>query len=483
MSYHQCNVLACIAALCAVLFASCALRLSTPLPAAQVECALLRHIRLSVLYLADALIERLIAPEQALFQMLFGSLNQALLYHLVEHNIVDIVQQAGVTGASCQYVIEHVQQSSSSLQSTKDLLASTATPMCRMLEAAASIGILHRIEQRYTLSRIGSLLLAHNDALSLRSWALLHGRTELFLQPWRALGKHIPHAIDGTRTDDADFYRKLHDNRHLFDEAMAEFTRLQFASIVQHAQLDTWFQSCSAICDVGGGQGTLLLLLLQRMARSNDVQHSAQQQQQQQQHDHDGTVVAATPPRMLLVDMDPEALQQAQHQANSLHWTARQFGTLQWNMFDDPARGNTSGTHPSSNIESTESEQSQANTTQQQQQQQQQQLATCDCVILKGITSDLTDQQLAQTLHNLHRVSAHNSSLLVLDHFLDRQAHDLHTLRFIRAMDLLMLSLFGAASRQRYMHELLDIAQGAGWSTVALASTLQSPLSAVIVGK
>jgi O-methyltransferase/methyltransferase family protein len=114
---------------------------------------------------------------------------------------------------------------------------------------------------RYRNTRI-SARLAGSDPASMRAWTRFYGA------PWHvAIWNELGHAV---RTGDAaatvafgrPFWAQLTehdlDAGAVFDAAMADASRLQ-ADLVTH---EHDFSSCRAVCDVGGGTGTLLAGIL-----------------------------------------------------------------------------------------------------------------------------------------------------------------------------------------------------------------------------
>jgi orsellinic acid C2-O-methyltransferase len=146
-------------------------------------------------------------------------------------------------------------------QSSASLAQATgahAPSLHRLLRALVTIEIVwEREDGDFALLPMGALLRS-DAATSLRSWAILVGRTQ-----WQAWG----HLLDSVKTGESA--RKLladtEGSRHLaqhpatvFNQAMVELNRLIAPAVVQAYD----FTGLRRIIDVGGGHGELLVAIL-----------------------------------------------------------------------------------------------------------------------------------------------------------------------------------------------------------------------------
>ena len=437
-------------------------------------------IKLALLRVAARIVAWLEPPEFRLHRLLFGSMHHGVVYQWAELDLARVIDQAGEVGATCEQVFDAALVALDALELPSERL-SRIDAVCRLLKASAYLGLvewhsteaLHVDEQgsrvttrsfesRFTLTNVGRLLLPSSSSSSnvngnvkptpsLHSWALLSGRAELAQQSWHGLEREFRGDASGATRVEA-FYRTLEANRALFDRSMDEFTVLQLASVTGSHDVARWLSTCSTVCDVGGGHGTLVHWLLARgLVRQQAV----------------------------VVDIDASALARAEQRLEAAGFGSR-ARTLQWDMFD--ALSSEFDASSSANPSVTQSATRHA-------------LQACECVLMKGITSDWNDQRLELALHNVRRLAADGAArLLVLDHFLvdDDSANGARTTlvdastpytadSFTRSMDLLMMSLFGRGSRQRTKSEFVALAQRAGWQgyTGAFEAHWQAPLQVV----
>ena len=85
-------------------------------------------------------------------------------------------------------------------------------------------------------------------------------------------------------------------------------------------------------------------------------------------------------------------------------------------------------------------------------------LIPCEVIILKGITSDYSNIQFSSIL-NVTSNSFPGVPILLIDHFLVPQtSSNKRQVQFLYQMDVMMMALFGEASRQRSPDEVIAIA-------------------------
>jgi len=186
---------------------------------------------------------------------------------------------------------------------------------------------------------------------------------------------------------------------------MAEFTRLQLPSIL--FAYPRWV-GCAHVCDIGGGSGLFLSGLLEYFI------------------DMKGTVI----------DLSQQAVDEAIDRFRASNISNRAHAIVRDATTCAPETTPTSACTVDTRT-------------------------GCDCVVMKGMTSDWDDVMLRDVLAKIYMTYSVNPlltksfRLIVIDHFLRTKTDQIEHFKVM--MDMLMLSLFGE-SRHRTFDEISGIA-------------------------
>jgi hypothetical protein len=348
---------------------------------------------------------------------------------------LDVAAAVGNSGATCDAVVAALGARPGDV----------ALLICRLLEWAAAeepqllTATGDGAARVYRVAPAGQLL-GSGGVQSLRFWTAsthdwaraLDRRLERFLAPLERGGSDDDDDNAGeveVRDEvNVDLYATMEaDNvrRGNFDAAMEEFSAVGLRALAdglgegEERALAAEFSTCTHICDVGGGTGTLLRTLLRR--------HSAVTT---------GTLLeSAAGARAEATRAFAEKEEEEEKTRDE-----KRFAAISYDALGEEKRDRFTGSADDAS-----------------------RVRSCDCVVVKGVASDFGDAAVATLFANL-RSDFGEAKCFVIDHFLrtrgERTDAARKAERFKHRMDALMFGLFDENAKQRTVAETAALMQG-----------------------